>query len=239
MYIGLGKDEFTLRSYTLKGKQVLILGGVVHPVGDNPNTDRHYKKLEALVRKKLTVKSIKYKWSAQDAAPLDRVPYIGKLPLTKHFYITTGYGEWGMTTSIVSARLLCDLIKNKKNEWEKLYSPARINSKASLGGILEMGKQVFKGYSSYLTRTDNSDLKTMKPGEGRIINKDGDKIAVYKDTKNTLCALSAVCTHLHCIVEFNSAEHTWDCPCHGSRFATSGEVIHGPAVEALKKKNVG
>jgi len=238
MYIGLGKDEFTLRSYRYKGKQILILGGQDHLVGDNLDTDIHHRKLEALARKQLSVERVKYKWSAQDTSPLDRVPYIGKLPLTKHFYITTGYGEWGMTTSIVSAQLLTDLILNKKNEWEKLYSPARLNIKASLGNTLEMWKQLVKGFSSYLTRNDSSALETMNSGEGRIINKNGEKIAVYKDKQNTLCALSAVCTHLHCIVEFNTAEQTWDCPCHGSRFATSGKVIRGPATKALEKKEL-
>ena len=73
-------------------------------------------------------------------------------------------------------------------------------------------------------------------GEGRIVNLNGERAAVYKDEGGALVALSAVCTHLGCIVAWNTAEKTWDCPCHGSRFDTTGKVVSGPAVRDLERK---
>lgn len=77
-----------------------------------------------------------------------------------------------------------------------------------------------------------------KTDEGKIINQKGDQIAVYKDKSGKMSGLSAVCTHMGCIVGWNSKDKTWDCPCHGSRFNTEGKVINGPAVKDLPKKDL-
>lgn len=236
MFVGVGEDEFTVRTYEEKGTQWIIIGGEAHRVGEQVDTRKCYQRLETLVKEKFNVTDFEYKWSAQDASPNDQVPYIGKMPFTKHIYVTTGYGEWGMTTSMVSAKLLSDLINKREYAWADLYSPSRINIQASLKNSLEMGKEVIKGFGSYLTKNDSSDFSTMKKGEGRVVNYKRQKVAVCRDEQGKLCALSAVCTHLDCIVDWNNAEMTWDCPCHGSRFTKDGEVIHGPAIQPLAKK---
>ena len=139
-----------------------------------------------------------------------------------------------MTTGIVSGKLLSDLITNGTSPWEKLYDPSRLNLKAAIGQLPEMGKQVLKGFGKYAS-LGNTDPETLKPGEGSVVSRHGKKLAVSRLEDGKLCALSAVCTHLGCLVDWNTAERTWDCPCHGSRFASTGEVIHGPAVKPLEK----
>ncbi len=238
MFIGLGDEELTIRTYQENKKRWVIVGGEAHPVGQTANTDEKYKKMEELARKYFKVQTIDYKWSAQDAAPLDRIPLIGKMPFSRHVFVTTGYNEWGMTTSIMSAKLLTDLILKKENAWQELYSPSRLNVKAMLGKTFEHMIQLTKGYAAYIVRHDDKNLSKMKVGEGRIINSQGEKIAVCKDDHGKLCALSGVCTHLGCIVQWNKAEMSWDCPCHGSRFDLNGTVIHGPAVKNLEKKEI-
>jgi len=238
MFIGLGDDEITVRTYKEAASQWVIVGGQSHPVGSTQNTDLKYKKLEEIARKSFTIKNIDYKWSAQDASPLDRVPYIGKMPFSKNIFVTTGYSEWGMTTSILSAKVLSDCINEKENPWKEFYSPARLNFQAAAGKVLEQGKHVFKGLSAHLTRHDDADLSHLHSGEARIIDYNGQKVAVSKDEHGKVRALSAVCTHLGCIVEWNKAEKSWDCPCHGSRFDATGKVIHGPAIKNLEKKDI-
>lgn len=234
IYMGVAPDEPTVRTHSEGEKEWVILGGEVHTSGEG-DTRKYYENLENITRNLMTVDSVDYRWSAQDSTPIDMLPFIGKMPQTDHVYVTTGFGEWGMTTSVVSAKILTDLIRNRKNPWTEIYSPARVN--LFMDRLVEMGKHTLSGFSGYITGSDQ-ELKALKPNEGTVITGNGKKLAVYKDKDGKLHARSAACTHMGCIVAWNTAEKSWDCPCHGSRFTKEGKVIRAPAIDDLPEEKL-
>lgn len=225
---------------TAQGTLVLI-GGEDHITGQKEDTRECFKKLEGYAREHFTVKSIAYYWSSQDTYPYDRVPFIGKYtPFSNHLFVSTGYYGYGMTNSVVSALLLTDLILGKKNKWEELYSPLRLNVTSELpelikGGYFVSKNQVETHLSKYIPSKELPSLSSLKPGEAKVLTGNNKKVAAYKDSLGNVHAVSAVCSHLGCGVSFNTVEESWDCPCHGSRFDSDGEILHGPAVRPLEK----
>ncbi len=233
MYIGLGDDEYTYRSFTDGDTRWLIVGGQAHPAGQHADTQAYFDEFKTAVMTRFSLKKVDFEWSAQDAGSLDRVPLIGKMPSADHIFVVTGFGEWGMSTGVLSGMLLADLITEKENEWASLYDPTRLKPLAMVGELKDLSCGVVKGYSSRILPHDDVNLTSLRKGEGTVISRGGKPIAVSRDEHGKVCALSAVCTHMGCAVNWNTMERSWDCPCHGSRFTSSGEVIHGPATEAL------
>jgi Rieske Fe-S protein len=135
-----------------------------------------------------------------------------------------------MTFGAIAGKLLSDLILGNKNPYEKLYSPARLKS---VSGLMSIGLTVMKNLLKGKFSAEKRAAKDLKPGEGAVINEGGKQIAAYRSPEGKLTKCSAKCTHLGCTVKFNSSEKTWDCPCHGSRFLTTGEVMTGPAIDPL------
>lgn len=239
MFINEDKKEKTLsfRPHVSGEKKWLIVGGESHAVGEKENID-HFSNLEKTAMEKFSLLNISYAWTAQDSMPIDRVPFIGHMPFSKNIYVTTGFGKWGMTTSFVSAKILADLIAGRKNAWTNLYNPWRFNLTASLAEIINLFTRVLRSYLRYFKKEDKFFLSDLEINEGKVISSGNGKLAVYKDESGTIQAHSAVCTHLGCIVGWNSAEKTWDCPCHGSRFRKDGTVLHGPAIKPLPEANI-
>jgi glycine/D-amino acid oxidase-like deaminating enzyme/nitrite reductase/ring-hydroxylating ferredoxin subunit len=238
MYYGVSKNELSIRPYNIDSKEGLVIGGEDHVVGDGSDGRKHFLALQQQIGNLLSPKSFDYHWAAQDSSPLDRVPFIGRQnTLAKHIYVITGFDEWGMTKGMLSAKIISDLITGKENEWSSLYDPTRIHLKGVGEKFIQIGKQALKGYGKRVQPLDHT-VRGLVKEDGRVIDKKGKKIAVYKDVNGLLHAVSAVCTHLGCIVDFNKGEQTWDCPCHGSRFSKFGKVINGPAVKDLPKESL-
>jgi glycine/D-amino acid oxidase-like deaminating enzyme/nitrite reductase/ring-hydroxylating ferredoxin subunit len=223
-----------LRKQPLNGQEVVIIGGEGHQTGTVKDTQQNYDRLEAFARENLDIKEILYRWSTHDAYPHDGLPYIGQfLPTSKHLWVATGFQGWGMTNATVAGLILTDLILGKTNSWSDVFNPARFKITPEL--IKEnanIGKMFAK---SKLSKKPPLDTDSLKPEESKIMEHDGEKVAVYKDEKNHVHAVSAVCQHMGCNVGFNTAEKTWDCPCHGSRFTVDGKVLYGPTVHPLPK----
>lgn len=238
MFINIDDLGLSFRPHIMDQETWYVIGGEDHVVGEESDSSDHYQKLEQLARERFNISAIDFKWAAQDSVPADRVPYIGRMPLTKNIYVTTGYAEWGMTTSLVSGRLLADLIDGKENEWAGLYDPSRIKPVASAKEMAKEGIRTAKGVVRHLTERKEVDVESLMPEEGKIFTKNGEKLAVSKDKDGNVKAVSAVCTHLGCIVAWNNNDKSWDCPCHGSRFKPDGEVITGPAFTPLEKKDL-
>lgn len=236
MFINDDEKILSFRPHRIGNEEWLIVGGEGHAAGENEKED-HFSNLEKIAREKFIIQDIEYAWSAQDSMPMDRVPFIGRMPNAENIYVTTGYGKWGMTTSVVSAKILTDLIRGRNNEWLELYKPARFNFTASFSSLLDVFRRVSRSYFQYF-RKDKFELADLGFDEGKTITYKGKKMAVYKDESGKIYARSAVCTHMGCIVSWNVSEKTWDCPCHGSRFGKDGAVIHGPAVDPLPKAGV-
>jgi nitrite reductase/ring-hydroxylating ferredoxin subunit len=236
MYLNVEAPTRSIRPHpTDEGKTYLLVGGEGHAVGEEPDTSRRYAALESWARERFRVSSVDYQWSAQDYMPVDNVPFIGPIDTkARYIYVATGFLKWGMTHSMVAATILSDLIAGRRNEWLPVFDSRRdalLESPVeSLLNGLETARQFATGKASSLFAGPPDDLR---PGEATIVHVDGKKAAAYRDEAGKLHQVSATCTHLGCDVKWNTAEATWDCPCHGSRFNYDGSVIQGPAVDAL------
>ncbi len=234
MYIGVGDDYRSIRTTpTDDGGMVLLVGGEGHKVGSEAATDERFQRLESYLQKTFGV-TAEYRWSSQDMVSFDKLPYIGTLtPAHQHTYVATGFSLWGMTKSILAGMMLSDRILGIQNPWADLYEatrPTPFVTSTSLQQNLDVGTRwVGDRFKGLFEGTDSVD-----PGEGKLVTHNGGKIAAYRDDSGQLHAVSAVCPHLGCIVAWNQAETSWDCPCHGSRFSQEGKILHGPAVNPLQ-----
>jgi glycine/D-amino acid oxidase-like deaminating enzyme/nitrite reductase/ring-hydroxylating ferredoxin subunit len=237
MYIGTGNNYYSIRTTPAPdGGLLLLVGGGGHKVGTVTDTQERYLKLEAYVRSRFGVEEFEYRWSTQDMVSFDQLPYIGKVaPFSNHLYVATGFSLWGMSKGTLAGMLLSDLILGIDNPWLKLYDSTRATpfvTVESLKNNLEVG---FHWVGDRLKGLENSSFADVEREEGKLLTINGHKIAAYRDEQGQIHAVSATCTHLGCIVNWNSAEKSWDCPCHGGRFSCDGKVLHGPPVKNLKR----
>jgi nitrite reductase/ring-hydroxylating ferredoxin subunit len=192
-----------------------------------------YVFLENWTRERFNIEKIVYRWSGEVLVPIDNIAYIGRNRFDKNnVYIITGDSGIGMTYCTIGGILITDLINGIKNKWEDIYKPSRFTFKASKpffkmlkGDLVSVLKKWFY--------TDCVELSSIKENEAKIVKLDGKKCGAYRDESGKLFLVSAECTHLKCMVAWNSDEKSWDCPCHGSRFTFSGKVINGPANKDL------
>jgi Rieske Fe-S protein len=165
--------------------------------------------------------------------PVDGLAFIGAHPVGRHnVYVASGDSGHGMTHGTIAGLLLCDLILGRGNPWAQLYDPQRITLRA-FTELIQENINVGAQLTDWLKGPDVASIDQIVPGEGAIIKKNRQKIAVYRDAQGAYHQHSAVCPHLGCIVSWNSTEKNWDCPCHGSRFNPYGKVISGPANRGL------
>lgn len=213
---------------------LLIVGGEDHKTGQKNDGKRRFAALERWARARFPmIETIEHRWSGEVMEPVDGVAFIGRNPLdAPNVYIATGDSGQGMTHGTIAGMLLTDLIQGRENPWAKLYEPNRITLK-SLPRFAKENLNVAVQYTDYILPPDVNSLDEIKPGCGAVIARDGARIAAYRDENGVVFERSAVCRHLGCIVNWNSLEKSWDCPCHGSRYDTHGRVLHGPANSGL------
>jgi len=218
------------------GGEIWMVGGENYKTGQGGDTAERYLNLERYARERFPVESIEYRWATQDNVTADRVPYIGKAsPGSDRLYIATGFGGWGMTNSMVSAMILSDLVMGRENDWSKLYDPNRFKPLTSAKDLVTQNIDVAKHFvGDRISVPKEESADDITEGEGRVLEIDGEKTAICK-LDGAVHSVSATCTHMGCIVAWNNAERSWDCPCHGSRFNYDGTVIQGPANEDLKE----
>ncbi|WP_100331074.1 FAD-dependent oxidoreductase [Bacillus xiapuensis] len=235
MYITAETPTRSVRSARLHGEEVLLIGGEGHKTGKKQGTEENYQALINFAEKEFGIEQLLHSWSAQDLVTLDNIPYIGRLRKDENIYVATGFKKWGMTSSIVSALLLSDLILNKQNRYAELFSPERFTADPSIRNFVKQNSDVagtfIKGKLDRLFR----EQEALPPNKGVVINWEGKRAGAFKEEDGTVHIVDTTCTHLGCECEWNEAERTWDCPCHGSRFAVTGEVVEGPAIEPLRK----
>ena len=217
---------------------LVIVGGEDHPTGHAADTIEYYKRLEQFARDHFQVKSIDYHWSTQDNYSFDRVPFIGRFtPGSKHIYVDTAFKGWGMTHSMVAATILSDLVLGMSNPYQELYNPGRFKLLTTGGKLITQNIQIaetlLRGRLSKPEKYSGLNI-----GEAKVVDIKGEEVAVYKDYEGNIHAVSPTCTHMGCVLSWNSAEKSWDCPCHGSRFNFDGKFIHGPAVKDLERKEI-
>jgi glycine/D-amino acid oxidase-like deaminating enzyme/nitrite reductase/ring-hydroxylating ferredoxin subunit len=224
----------------VSGSNQAVLAGEEHKVGHGRDTRVHYQALEGWARERFGVRSVDYRWSAQDYLPADSIPYIGRLiPGYGRLHVATGFKKWGMTHSAVAAMLLCDQIAGRHNPWSGLFKATRIHPLASAKDLAVYNLDVGLRFVGDRLRTLRpSSVQGLAPGQAGLRALNGEKVAAYRDEDGRLHAVSGRCTHLGCLVAWNAAERTWDCPCHGSRFSYDGTVLQGPAVRDLQPKHL-
>lgn len=217
---------------------VLIVGGEDHKTAQAFDFEARFKNLEDWTREHFpAVKEVTDKWSGQVMEPVDAMAYIGRNPGdSDNVYIATGDSGNGMTHGTVAGMLLSDLIQGLENPWEKLYEPSRKTfAPLVIADYVKENINVAAQMRDYVTGGDISKLEELRPGEGALIRHNIHKIAAYRDEHGTLHQFSAVCPHLGCIVRWDAAEKTWDCPCHGSRFDCLGRMVNGPSATDLER----
>jgi glycine/D-amino acid oxidase-like deaminating enzyme/nitrite reductase/ring-hydroxylating ferredoxin subunit len=209
---------------------VVIVGGEDHKTGQEDDANKRFGALERWTRHRFPmVEGIEYRWSGEVMEPVDGLAFIGRNPMDKdNVFIATGDSGNGMTHGTIAGLLLCDLIMKRRNPWESLYDPSRITLKA-LGEFAKENLNVAKQYTDVVLAGDVESPDEIKAGTGAVISRGLQKVAVYRDPQGEIHERSAVCRHLGCIVNWNTLENTWDCPCHGSRYDAMGKVFQGPA----------
>ena len=228
MYLSTEQPAHSIRAHG----EWLLVGGESHKTGQADAAER-YARLESWARERFGIEP-ELRWATQDQMPVDGVPYVGRHdPLSPRVWVATGFRKWGLAMGTAAAELLAAQIGGREHAWTELFNPQRLRPRASATSLAKENANVaLRFFGDRVVKRGSAD--EIGPGEGRIVGAGLGQRAAYRDDDGTLHELSARCTHLGCIVNWNSAERTWDCPCHGSRFAATGEVIEGPAVRPLR-----
>ena len=221
-----------LRVQPRQDHDLVIFGGEDHKTGQADDTAKCFAALERALETLLPDCEVTHRWSAQVIETPDGLPYIGAN--AEHQYAATGFAGNGMTFGTLSAMIISDGILGRANPWTELFDTGRTKIRRGAWDYVKENKD----YLYYLVRdrftgAEGKSLRELKQGEGKILELRGQRVAAYRDDDGQVTVRSAVCTHMACIVDWNEAERTWDCPCHGSRFKPKGEVLAGPAESPL------
>ena len=225
-----------IRQQRIDGRLTLIVGGEDHKVGESEDTTAPFDRLEAYVRRRFgrEVAATDHRWSGQIVHSLDGLPYVGKNALSSRVFVAAGYGGNGITQGTLAAMVLANLAAGRKSRYAGLLDATRLKPLASARAFIAENVDYPKHLiGDRLPHPGAEALGAIAPGEGRVLSLGGERLAVYRNANGELSALSPVCTHLGCLVRWNTSEQSWDCPCHGSRFDPHGRVLNGPAVTAL------
>ena len=236
MYLSTEQPAHSIRTHRLAdGRRFLLVAGESHKTGQADSSER-YERLARWADERFGARELAYRWATQDNMPVDGVPFVGRLhPAARGVWAATGYRKWGLAMGAAAAELLADLIGGRDNPWAEVFDPSRLRLRSSLPSLVKENADAgLHFFSGRLLKRGSAD--GLAPGEGRVVRAGLGQRAVYRDEDGEVHSLSARCTHLGCIVDWNAAERTWDCPCHGSRFDTDGRVIQGPAVRPLRRE---
>ena len=221
----------------VEGRDVLIVGGEDHKTGQDENPARRFERLIEWARANfIGLENLSHRWSGQVMEPVDSLGFIGRNPGDRRIYIATGDSGNGMTHGTLAGMIISDLVAGRENPWQSLYDPARKTLQAASSFIDENVNVVGHLVKDWVTRSDFRERSQIPIGSGAIVRDGLLLVAVYRDNDGRFHELSAACTHLGCVVQWNDVEKSWDCPCHGSRFAPDGAVLNGPAPTALESK---
>jgi glycine/D-amino acid oxidase-like deaminating enzyme/nitrite reductase/ring-hydroxylating ferredoxin subunit len=244
MAISIGSPTRSLRAAPdphRPGEELLVLGGEGHAAGeDGEETPERYRALWDFAQEHFGATEATHRWSAHDMTSADGLPYAGRLtPLSRHVWVATGFRKWGLTNGTAAAQILAGRILGREHPRGALFDTARFTPRRSAMGVVKEGlKDTRHLVGDRLKSPEGETTDLLQPGgDGMLLKLGGDLVAASRDADGTVRAVSPVCTHLGCRVAWNRAERSWDCPCHGSRFAPDGAVLQGPAVQPLAPKD--
>jgi glycine/D-amino acid oxidase-like deaminating enzyme/nitrite reductase/ring-hydroxylating ferredoxin subunit len=208
-----------------------ILGGADEKTGQTDDHESRFARLESVMSTILPSAQVDARWSGQVIETADGLPYIGEA--TDQQFVATGFAGNGYTFGTLAALMASDWLQGRQNPWVDLFAPTRKAIRGVWQYLRENIDYPFYLLKQRLERPDAETLTSLQAHEGAIVRINGKRVAAYKDGQGRLLTLSPVCTHMGCLVRWNCADRTWDCPCHGSRFKPTGEVLAGPAEESL------
>jgi glycine/D-amino acid oxidase-like deaminating enzyme/nitrite reductase/ring-hydroxylating ferredoxin subunit len=218
---------------------LLIVGGADHKVGQDTRAEQRWSQLERWTRERFPMAgALAWQWSGQVMEPADGLAFFGRNPGSQSpVYVITGDSGTGMTHCTAGAIAITDAIVGRPSAWADIYDPAR-KATHGLGEFVKEQANTLAQYKDLLTGGDVHRVQDIPLGQGAVVRRGATKLAVYRDEQSALHVCSAICTHLGCVVHWNGAEKSWDCPCHSSRFSVEGEVLHGPAATPLKRERL-
>jgi len=234
MAINAGSPTWSVNAHG----DLLILAGQAHQAGDRGVSEEKYLALEAFAREHWPVAAVTHRWSAQDVIAYDKLPMIGPyVPGSRRLYVATGFRKWGLSTGTFAATLLADAITGQNSPLAGTFRPNRVTLRA-VPHLFGMNAKVAADLvGDRLIPCDTRDSADIAAGEAAVVADGTGRKGVYRDPDGVCHAVSLRCTHLGCLVRFNAAETSWDCPCHGSRFDVDGTVLEGPATTPLPRRD--
>jgi glycine/D-amino acid oxidase-like deaminating enzyme/nitrite reductase/ring-hydroxylating ferredoxin subunit len=235
MSISAGQTTRSVRSHG----EALVVGGEGHITGARKATPERYRQLEGFAREHWGATEITHRWSAQDPVSWDLLPVIGRyLPRSTRLFVASGFHKWGLSSGTFGASIIADLIAGRDNPWAERFNPSRIGVRG-LPKLVEMNARVATDFvSDRVIQALRGRVEDLPAGDARVLRDGLGKTGVFRADDGSLHAVSLRCTHLGCLLRFNGAERSWDCPCHGSRFDVDGAVLEGPATSPLERKQV-
>jgi glycine/D-amino acid oxidase-like deaminating enzyme/nitrite reductase/ring-hydroxylating ferredoxin subunit len=226
-----GVERLSVRNVDVDDESFLVCVGEEHKTGQQ-DTNVSQGRLEATARAKFNIPEVEFRWSAQNYSAADGLPYIGRD--ATDCFIATGFETDGLVYGTLAASLIADQIAGRDNVVAPIFKASRFAPLKGAKGVAEETATVLKSLvKDYVTDRESIPLAQLMPGKAAMVKFEKELLAAYRDPDGTLFAVSPVCTHMKCKVHWNGVEKSWDCPCHGSRFAPDGTVIEGPATEPL------
>ncbi|MDB5670200.1 MAG: FAD-dependent oxidoreductase [Alphaproteobacteria bacterium] len=241
MYKNVEQPSHSIRTHRGSDGTVWAIAAGTHFKPGHPDEERRwFEDISAWLSDQFGAGTPEYRWVNEDYVPIDHAPFIGWSSSGSDGYlVATGFDAWGLSNGTVAATIIADLATGKDNRWLEIFDASRVKPLAGAVQFAKANAEVAaEMVGGWLSRKPKS-YDDLEPGEAGILSIDGDKVAAFRDESGTVHAVSAVCTHMGCLVGWNETDRSWDCPCHGSRFELSGEVIHGPATLPLGAKISG
>jgi glycine/D-amino acid oxidase-like deaminating enzyme/nitrite reductase/ring-hydroxylating ferredoxin subunit len=234
IYWLIGDGCYSVRLHSQGGMHYLVVVGAAHPTGKADDTQRRYDELERYARANFQVGTVDYRWSAQRYRSPDQLPYIGQNPDSARTWIATGFSGDGLTYGTLAGMIVSDELLGNGNQWSSLYSPERLSSEKRPEGFEHESTCAAPPSPLGLDAAARARFDDLPTGQSRLLDDGGRKLAAYRCDDGRLLVVSAKCSHMGCELQWNDAETSWDCHCHGSRFRADGQVIEGPALYPLQ-----
>ena len=214
----------------------LLVGGGGHKVAHDESSLASYDDIITFGKKYFPVENPTFRWASQDYVSIDHVPYIGQISRSyENVFVATGFKKWGMSNGSFAGILISDLIEGNDSVYSEVFKPNRKEITKNMSSFIKSNYDVAKQMIKGKVFQKKDDLKDISNDIGGIIKYKGKKVGAYRDSSGELFLTDNTCTHMGCDLEYNDAERSFDCPCHGSRFNYDGTVIEGPAIKNLKR----
>lgn len=241
MFISAESPTHSFRTAERDGETFIVAAGGTYKTGHAGEQRAMMSDLRRFLREAFGVEEVAHAWTNEDFGPMDGVPFVGCASSSKpHLLVATGFNAWGFTNGTVAAAILADLLLGRPNPHAALFDATRLRPlRGGPAFLTENTKAGLHLVRDRLLKQNVQALEDIAPGEGGIVEVDGRQLAVVRQPDGGVSAVSAICTHLGCVVGWNGVDRTWDCPCHGSRFDEGGAVLSGPAVSPLEPRRIG